>query len=436
MSYIKDIDETIRTYRNEVNALKKGILKLSNWNNSNKYTNYKNYNYDNNNFLNHEKYISNYDTVESSYIQEPSIIEKENCKLQNEITTLKNQNMKLKDTIKLQEKNMNILTKKISSLQFQINKKRNNMTDFKVIKHNIFNENLKNNNKVNKSINDFIDYKNQNNKINLIEKGDIEKIKEEYEKKKNELEMKLMDKNNQINLIKEKYENELNNKENKIKVLIEKFKNELNEKDKVIYLLNQKFENEKNNKNNEFELKNKRYEKELKEKENEIKYIKRNIENEQKIISNFFTFYNQNLGLINELNFLDFIAKRYEFNIYNDQLNEQYSMNIINIFNKFISKIMLDNKEMYEVIIKTKNIIDEKDLLLTKQKVEIYQLQQLKKENQYLNQEINLLMKELSKKNNQQEKTYLPLNNNYFSNSTNYNYNPINTYPNYNKPYI
>ena len=344
--------------------------------------------------------------------------------------------MKLKDTIKLQEKNMNILTKKISSLQFQINKKRNNMTDFKVIKHNIFNENLKNNNKVNKSINDFIDYKNQNNKINLIEKGDIEKIKEEYEKKKNELEKKLMDKNNQINLIKEKYENELNNKENKIKVLIEKFKNELNEKDKVIYLLNQKFENEKNNKNNEFELKNKRYEKELKEKENEIKYIKRNIENEQKIISNFFTFYNQNLGLINELNFLDFIPKRYEFNIYNDQLNEQYSMNIINIFNKFISKIMLDNKEMYEVIIKTKNIINEKDLLLTKQKVEIYQLQQLKKENQYLNQEINLLMKELSKKNNQQEKTYLPLNNNYFSNSTNYNYNPINTYPNYNKPYI
>ena len=336
MSYIKDIDETIRTYRNEVNALKKGILKLSNWNNSNKYTNYKNYDYDNNNFLNHEKYISNYDTVESSFIQEPSILEKENCKLQNEITTLKNQNMKLKDTIKLQEKNMNILTKKISSLQFQINKKRNNMTDFKVIKHNIFNENLKNNNKVNKSINDFIDYKNQNNKINLIEKGDIEKIKEEYEKKKNELEMKLMDKNNQINLIKEKYENELNNKENKIKVLIEKFKNELNEKDKVIYLLNQKFENEKNNKNNEFELKNKRYEKELKEKENEIKYIKRNIENEQKIISNFFTFYNQNLGLINELNFLDFIPKRYEFNIYNDQLNEQYSMNIINIFNKFI----------------------------------------------------------------------------------------------------
>ena len=64
-------------------------------------------------------------------------------------------------------------------------------------------------------------------------------------------------------------------------------------------------------------------------------------------------------------------------------------MNIINIFNKFISKIMLDNKEMYEVIIKTKNIIDEKDLLLTKQKVEIYQLQQLKKENQYLNHLLN-----------------------------------------------
>ena len=163
--------------------------------------------------------------------------------------------------------------------------------------------------------------------------------------------------------------------------------------------------------------------------------IKRKLENEYKLISNFFTFYNQKIDLINDLNFLDYIANRLEFSLFNDDLNEQYSIQIIDTFNNFISKIMLDNKEMYEVIIKTKNIIDDKDLLLTKHKMEIYQLQKIKKENEFLNQQINSLMNELSKKNNQQEKAY-PLNNNYYNNLTNYNYNPMNTYPNMNNQYI
>ena len=236
-----------------------------------------------------------------------------------------------------------------------------------------------------------------------------------------------------MNLIKEKYENELKNKENEIKLITEKFKSELNEKDKEIDLLNEKLENEKNN--NELKLENEKYKKELNEKEDEIKMIKRKLENEYKLISNFFTFYNQKIDLINDLNFLDYIANRLEFSLFNDNLNEQYSIQIIDTFNNFISKIMLDNKEMYEVIMKTKNIIDDKDLLLTKHKMEIYQLQKIKKENEFLNQQINSLMNELSKKNNQQEKDY-PLNNNYYNNLTNYNYNPMNNYPNMNNQYI
>ena len=53
MSHFKDIDEKIKIYGQEINALKKGIFKLSNCNN------YNNYYYGNNNFINQDKFISN-----------------------------------------------------------------------------------------------------------------------------------------------------------------------------------------------------------------------------------------------------------------------------------------------------------------------------------------------------------------------------------------
>ena len=241
-------------------------------------------------------------------------------------------------------------------------------------------------------MNDIIDNKNENNNMDF--NLEIEKIKEEYEKKKNELESKLNDNNNQMNLIKEKYENELKNKENEIKLITEKFKSELNEKDKEIDLLNEKLENEKNN--NELKLENEKYKKELNEKEDEIKMIKRKLENEYKLISNFFTFYNQKIDLINDLNFLDYIANRLEFSLFNDDLNEQYSIQIIDTFNNFISKIMLDNKEMYEIISETKTMLNEKDQNLKKFMMEISQLNEIKNENNYLKQQVNDLINQIN----------------------------------------
>lgn len=79
MSFIEEIDETIKNYRKEIDDLKKGISKFKNDN-----FNLSIYQNKNNNI------ITNIDTFESSSFHEPSIsYEKGNYKLQNEITSLK-----------------------------------------------------------------------------------------------------------------------------------------------------------------------------------------------------------------------------------------------------------------------------------------------------------------------------------------------------------
>ena len=71
-------------------------------------------------------------------------------------------------------------------------------------------------------------------------------------------------------------------------------------------------------------------------------------------------------------------------------------MKFINILNKLISKIMLDNKEMYEIISETKTIINEKDENLKKFMIEISQLAEIKYENKNLKQQINDLINQIN----------------------------------------
>ena len=148
MSFIEEIDETIKNYRKEIDDLKKGISKFKNDN-----FNLSIYQNKNNNI------ITNIDTFESSSFHEPSIsYEKGNYKLQNEITSLKNQNQILNNKIELQEKTINQFIEKISFLNEKMKNKNNNiknMTDFsinnknKILNINHLKENSEKNNNSN-----------------------------------------------------------------------------------------------------------------------------------------------------------------------------------------------------------------------------------------------------------------------------------------------
>jgi len=209
MSYIEEIEETIKNYRKEIEDLKKGILKFKNDNinlsiNKNK----------NNNI------ITNIDTLESSRYQEHSIsYEKENLKLQNEIIELKNQNKILNNKIELQEKTINQFIDKISFLNDQMKNKNNNVqnvTNFSINKKNK-NMNIINLNKENSEENNNLNISNQeiesNKNISFHQSNDHFISNIENEKKMIEYEKKtyLNNKNNEMYLNKEKYEKELIN---------------------------------------------------------------------------------------------------------------------------------------------------------------------------------------------------------------------------------
>ena len=170
---------------------------------------------------------------------------------------------------------------------------------------------------------------------------------------------------------------------------------ELNKKYIENNLINQKLENEMNI-NNDFHLTNQNYEMMLSNKIEEIKLINEKLEDEQKIICNFFSFYNQYIDTINDLNFLNCSAEMIDYDINDEKLNIKYSMYIINILNKLISKIMLDNKEMYEIISETKTMLNEKDQNLKKFMMEISQLNEIKNENNYLKQQVNDLINQIN----------------------------------------
>ena len=303
--YIQDMNDTINTYKDEIEALKNGIINLQNTN--------KNFdpNYQKDTNLYDIQMTNEYlETLESSNnLYDNYSNEKDIYKLQNEITKLKNHNRRLKDALIIQENNLKELTEKIVNLHNQLNNKDNQMKDTLI---------------------------NHENKINEIVKEKDKLLDESRTESFNEIEK-----------IKRDNEEELNKKNYELQILNEK------------------------------------------------------LENQQKIISNFFTFYNHHIELINNLQFLDCNAEKIEFNLNDYDKNEKYSLYEIDIMNKLICKIIYDNKEMYELLSKYKEIIKENEIIKNEQQNELIKLEQAKFDNKYLKEQVNNLFKELAKKNYQ-----------------------------------
>ena len=300
---IQDINDTINTYKDEIEALKNGIINLQNTNKNFEPNSPKNTNLYDIQMTN--EYL---ETLESSNnFCDNFNNEKDIYKLQSEITKLKNQNRRLKDALIIQENHLKELTDKIVNLHNQINNKDNQIKDTLINHENEINEIVK-------------------EKDKLLDESRTESF-------------------NEIEKIKRDNEEELNKKNYELQILNEK------------------------------------------------------LENQQKIISNFFTFYNHHIELINNLQFLDCNAEKIEFNLNDYDKNEKYSLYEIDIMNKLICKIIYDNKEMYELLSKYKEIIKENEIIKNEQQNELIKLEQAKFDNKYLKEQVNNLFKELAKKN-------------------------------------
>ena len=148
----------------------------------------------------------------------------------------------------------------------------------------------------------------------------------------------------------------LKEKENLVKELLGKIS--LLEKE-ILECKTQLIEYEKNKIKEIEELKNK-----IKEESYiEIKKIIEERNSDKKIIMDFFEFFNQNMDLYNKSQIINCgnsaLIKYDEEN--KDNSNEQYSSFAISILNNFINKIMGDNQEMFEELMKYKNIIDKQN---------------------------------------------------------------------------
>ena len=305
--YIQNMNDKINTSKDEIESLKNGIISLQN--NAINYEQFNNQNYYNKQHMSNE-YL---ETLESSKNFEQNY-ENDSVKLNNEIIKLKNQNRRLKDTIKIQENGLKDLTDKIIQLHKLLNFKNNEMNNVLT---------------------------NQENKINEI----------------------------------------------------------LNEKDKLL-------DESRYETLNEIERIKKEYEEQLNKKDNEIQILNEKCENQQKIISNFFTFYNYNIDIINQIQILDYKAEKIELNLKDHEENLKNSLLEIDILNKFFLKIMQDNKEMYELLIYYKDIIKENEIIQNNQKNELLKLEEAEFDNKYLKGQVNNLLKELSKTNYQNINNY------------------------------
>jgi hypothetical protein len=145
----------------------------------------------------------------------------------------------------------------------------------------------------------------------------------------------------------------LKEKENLVKELLGKIS--LLEKE-ILECKTQLIEYEKNKMKEIEESKNKIKE----ELYNEMKKINEERNSNKKIIIDFFEFFNQNMDLYNKSQIINCgnsaLIKYDEENKNNS--NEQYSSFAISTLNNFINKIMGDNQEMFEELMKYKNIID------------------------------------------------------------------------------
>ena len=209
------------------------------------------------------------------------------------------------------------------------------------------------------------DYKNQfeilKNKSNLIlnySKRNISNLEEDYKINENysptqnfnvELKndnLKLQKENTNLKFKYNQLIESLKEKENLLNLLSEK-NNDLEKQ--ILEYKNQLIENEKVDE----ELNNKS----LKIPFPKKKKIKEEKDIERKIINYFFDFFNSNINLFKNSQILNSETK-IKFDEENKEKNEKNSLYIISILNSFVNKIMKDNQEMFNELMKYKDIID------------------------------------------------------------------------------
>jgi hypothetical protein len=209
------------------------------------------------------------------------------------------------------------------------------------------------------------DYKNQfeilKNKSNLIlnySKRNLSNLEEDYKINENysptqnfnvELKndnLKLQKENTNLKFKYNQLIESLKEKENLLNLLSEK-NNDL--ENQILEYKNQLIENEKVDE----ELNNKS----LKIPFPKKKKIKEEKDIERKIINYFFDFFNSNINLFKNSQILNSETK-IKFDEENKEKNEKNSLYIISILNSFINKIMKDNQEMFNELMKYKDIID------------------------------------------------------------------------------
>ena len=209
------------------------------------------------------------------------------------------------------------------------------------------------------------DYKNQfeilKNKSNLIlnySKRNLSNLEEDYKINENysptqnfnvELKndnLKLQKENTNLKFKYNQLIESLKEKENLLNLLSEK-NNDL--ENQILEYKNQLIENEKVDE----ELNNKS----LKIPFPKKKKIKEEKDIERKIINYFFDFFNSNINLFKNSQILNSETK-IKFDEENKEKNEKNSLYIISILNSFLNKIMKDNQEMFNELMKYKDIID------------------------------------------------------------------------------
>ena len=209
------------------------------------------------------------------------------------------------------------------------------------------------------------DYKNQfeilKNKSNLIlnySKRNLSNLEEDYKINENysptqnfnvELKndnLKLQKENTNLKFKYNQLIESLKEKENLLNLLSEK-NNDL--ENQILEYKNQLIENEKVDE----ELNNKS----LKIPFPKKKKIKEEKDIERKIINYFFDFFNSNINLFKNSQILNSETK-IKFDEENKEKNEKNSLYIISILNSFVNKIMKDNQEMFNELMKYKDIID------------------------------------------------------------------------------
>ena len=275
-----------------------------------------------------------------------------------------------------------ILKDKSASVVQLVNKNNQNIEDNNTIQTSILNSN----------------YCNDDNSFNVQLQNDNLRLQKENTNYKL--------RNNQL------IEN-LNERENLISQLSEKISFLENE---IIEYKNKLIEYEKNKIKEIEEIKNKLTE----ESSLSVKKINEERNIDRKIIKDFFDFFNKNIDLYNKSQIINCgNSAKIQFDEDNkENKNEKYSSFAISTLNSFINKIIGDNQEMFEELMKYKNIIDKQNNELynninNNNQNQNFNIEDIKYENLILKKQLTNLMNNENLVRFKEVKVENELNNNY-----------------------